>query len=309
MQLTRGLHWLLAAQGDPYAALLRGYDRIPAAALREPGVVWRSRTGAWVTAHHRTAALALAHPDLAGPPEFRDNTAAVVDRAAAQRVIDRLAVRFDLAQAARDSAIAALGGAADAVTELLPVLDAAVCPQEPGIARLLAADGDLRRTAAAVQVAATLTANAVTELLDADRWHDFAAGRLPVESVIIETLRHAPPVRLVPTTATGPVDLAGNAVPRGESLVVLLDAANRDPAVFPEPDEFVPNRFDDGGPGQVLLPNGPVAFARDHAELFLTALAERFPRLRADGPAVRARRAPVTRFPHRHPVASTEVSR
>ncbi|MCG8920595.1 hypothetical protein L6E12_33010, partial [Actinokineospora sp. PR83] len=66
-QLTRGLHWLLAAHGDAYAALLRGHQHDPAAAaaaVRAPGPVWRSRTGHWVVASHAAAAAALAHPDL-----------------------------------------------------------------------------------------------------------------------------------------------------------------------------------------------------------------------------------------------------
>jgi P450-derived glycosyltransferase activator len=58
MQLARGLQWLRAAGGDPFAALLRDHDEDQAvlyANFLGRGPIWRSPTGTWVVASHRVA--------------------------------------------------------------------------------------------------------------------------------------------------------------------------------------------------------------------------------------------------------------
>lgn len=65
LQLVQGIHWLYGAQGDPYAALLRGYGADPAdgyARARERGPLWRSRLGTWVCPDHAAATALLALP-------------------------------------------------------------------------------------------------------------------------------------------------------------------------------------------------------------------------------------------------------
>ncbi|HJP79186.1 MAG TPA: cytochrome P450 [Pseudonocardiaceae bacterium] len=55
--------------------------------------------------------------------------------------------------------------------------------------------------------------------------------RAPAEAIIAETLRHTPPVRVTKrVTATG------------DTVEINLATANRDPAVFPAPDDFDPTR-------------------------------------------------------------------
>ncbi|MCG8918358.1 cytochrome P450 [Actinokineospora sp. PR83] len=92
----------------------------------------------------------------------------------------------------------------------------------------------------------------------------------------------------MPTTTRAAVDIAGVAIAEGESVVIALCAANRDP----------------DRTGAPLLPGGPLAaplaFAEEHAGAVLGALAGP---LRQVGPAVRAGRAPVTRPLTRLPVA------
>ncbi|CAM5490814.1 hypothetical protein GCM10010329_69000 [Streptomyces spiroverticillatus] len=70
LQLVQGIHWLRGAQGDRYAALLRGYDAAGPqehyAALREAGPLWRSSLGTWVGARYGVAAELLALPAAAG---------------------------------------------------------------------------------------------------------------------------------------------------------------------------------------------------------------------------------------------------
>ncbi len=50
-------------------------------------------------------------------------------------------------------------------------------------------------------------------------------------------------------------DLCGQRVPAGSVVLLRIDSANRDPAVFDEPDCFDPARFDPGGfdPGRGAL--------------------------------------------------------
>ena len=68
--------------------------------------------------------------------------------------------------------------------------------------------------------------------------HDDAALAPFVE----ELLRHDSPLHLFERTATDDIEVAGCAVAKGEKVIVLLGAANRDPSVFAEPDVFDPRR-------------------------------------------------------------------
>ncbi|WP_143218804.1 cytochrome P450 family protein [Actinokineospora bangkokensis] len=282
-QLTRGLHWLLAAQGDALAAVLRGHQHDPAAAaaaLRAPGPVWRSRTGHWVVAARAAAATALDHPGLAQPPLA--GALSTVDVAARDAVLSGAPAEFDAADLAWRSAVAALGGdpADPEWAAAAPVLDAALAPPRPAVARALATSGVAPVAAAAARLGAALAADALALRL---------AGDGSDEAALLAAVHAGEPVvQLVLTTATTDVALAGEQVAPGESVVIALCAANRDPE----------------GAGAPLLPGGPLAaplaFAHAHAEAVLTALPES---LRPTGPAVRASRAPVTRPLVRLPVA------
>ena len=63
-----------------------------------------------------------------------------------------------------------------------------------------------------------------------------------VDRVVEEMLRHDSPLHLFERTATADVELHGVTVRRGDKVAALLGAANRDPAVFAEPDRFVADR-------------------------------------------------------------------
>jgi cytochrome P450 len=64
-----------------------------------------------------------------------------------------------------------------------------------------------------------------------------------VARLVEEMLRHDSPLHLFERTATTDVDLHGVTVREGQKVAALLGAANRDPAVFAEPDRFDPDRF------------------------------------------------------------------
>jgi cytochrome P450 len=63
-----------------------------------------------------------------------------------------------------------------------------------------------------------------------------------VERIVEEFLRHDCPLQLFERTATADVNLLGVPIAKGQKAIALLGAANRDPAVFPEPDHFDPAR-------------------------------------------------------------------
>jgi len=69
-----------------------------------------------------------------------------------------------------------------------------------------------------------------------------SGARWPTDAVLGEVLRHSPPVRASRRVARSPVELGGCQVSVGDVVVCSVDSANRDPAVFDQPDRFDPAR-------------------------------------------------------------------
>jgi cytochrome P450 len=115
-----------------------------------------------------------------------------------------------------------------------------------------------------------------------------------------ELLRYEPPVHMLPTRTTlDDIDIAGTTIPAGSPVVLVLAAGSRDPARFPEPDRFDPDRTDNqhlGFGGGIHYCFG-AALARTEAQVALPELARRLvnPRLVADPPPYRPN--PVLRGP------------
>ncbi|WP_203966116.1 cytochrome P450 [Actinocatenispora thailandica] len=115
-------------------------------------------------------------------------------------------------------------------------------------------------------------------------------GDAAVAGFVEEVLRYESPVQVLTRTAL--VDgrtVAGRPVPRGADLIVLVGAANRDPARYRDPDSFDPTRTDVrplsfGAGAHICLGNN---LARLEATVAFTRLVRRFPALAAAGPAVR----------------------
>jgi cytochrome P450 len=63
-----------------------------------------------------------------------------------------------------------------------------------------------------------------------------------VERLAEEFLRHDSPLHLFERTAKEPADVTGVHLEPGQKVAALLGAANRDPAVFADPDRFDPTR-------------------------------------------------------------------
>ncbi|AWN48421.1 cytochrome P450 [Methylobacterium terrae] len=109
--------------------------------------------------------------------------------------------------------------------------------------------------------------------------------------VIEELLRYEPPVHFRTRRALAPIPVARTVIPEGAPLVLLFAAGNRDPARFPHPDRFDPDREDNQhfGFGGALHYCVGAPLARIEAEAALTALAARLraPRLAEDPPPYR----------------------
>jgi cytochrome P450 len=68
-------------------------------------------------------------------------------------------------------------------------------------------------------------------------------------ATIQETLRLRPVIVLVIRKLTEPVELGGYELPAGASVTPSIHLMHRDPAIYPEPERFLPERFLDNPPG------------------------------------------------------------
>lgn len=111
-------------------------------------------------------------------------------------------------------------------------------------------------------------------------------------NAVEEILRYDSPVQRTGRLAHRDTEVAGLRVPAGSFIILLLGGANRDPAVFPEPDRFDIRRVEAGE--HLAFSSGVhyclgAALARVEGEVGLRALFRRFPDLALAGP------------PHRRP--------
>lgn len=103
-----------------------------------------------------------------------------------------------------------------------------------------------------------------------------------IPRAVEEMLRLSSPAQGIFRVATRDTVLGGCPLPAGARLVVMYAAANRDPAVFPGPDRYDPQRSNVRrhlafGKGTHFCPGAPVT--RIESVVALEALTARFPRL------------------------------
>ncbi len=131
--------------------------------------------------------------------------------------------------------------------------------------------------------------NAVSHVLDGALDLPALAEREElVAAVVEESLRMEPAAAVVDRYATRDVELAGGRIVHGDLVRVSLAGANRDPAVFPDPDVFDPTRANVRA--QLAFAKGPhvcvaMDLARLEARVALRTLATRLPGLRLARPA------------------------
>jgi cytochrome P450 len=134
-----------------------------------------------------------------------------------------------------------------------------------------------------------MIANALVHLLehpDVLAWIEQDRSRLA--AALEESLRLEPAAAVVDRYATADVELRDARIRQGELVRVSISAANRDPAVFADPDRFHPTRFDRRvARGHLAFAHGPhvclgVHLARLEARTALDTVLRRLPALRLD---------------------------
>jgi cytochrome P450 len=172
-------------------------------------------------------------------------------------------------------------------------------PREDLITALIAAeeDGDQLTTDEIVatcnllliaghETTVNLIANAMLAMLRHPRhWSALVTDPDRAAPIIEETLRWDPPVQMAGRFAADDLTIGDVTVPKGDTMMVLLAAAQRDPAVFDRPDAFDPDRENNRhlafGHGVHFCLGAPLA--RLEARVALSAVAARFPVARLDG--------------------------
>jgi cytochrome P450 len=128
-------------------------------------------------------------------------------------------------------------------------------------------------------------------------WQDVLAGATPTAdqlhrlpytaAVIAESMRLYPPVYVIGREATDDLELGGYRVKRGYTVLMSQWVNHRDPRYFPEPEEFRPERWENGlakripkfayypfGGGQRLCVGS--SFALMEAAIILAAVGQRY---------------------------------
>jgi cytochrome P450 len=134
-----------------------------------------------------------------------------------------------------------------------------------------------------------LIANAVLAMLrHREHWTALGKDAEIASGIVEETLRYDPPVQLVGRVAGEDMVIGDCRIPKGDTMMLLLAAAQRDPAVIDRPDEFDPGRESIRhlafGKGPHFCLGAPLA--RMEAAVALSAVTRRFPNARLAGEPV-----------------------
>ena len=131
-----------------------------------------------------------------------------------------------------------------------------------------------------------LLGNGLTILLERpDLVTALRSGQITTAAFLEEALRYESPVQVTTRVASADGLVVEDVrIPAGSDLILLLGAANRDPARYPQPDRFDPTRADNKplsfGAGQhICIGNN---LARLEASVAFPRLLDRFPGLSAD---------------------------
>ena len=155
---------------------------------------------------------------------------------------------------------------------------------------------------AGFETTVNLIGNAVSLLMQhRDQLRRLQADPSGWPNAVDEVLRYDSPVQVTVRVSNRATEVAGQHVPESRAVVLMLGAANRDPAVFTEPDRFDVTRPD--ARNHLAFSAGihyclGAQLARLEAAIALETLFERFPDLTLAGPAVRRRTRVLHGFEH-----------
>jgi cytochrome P450 len=100
---------------------------------------------------------------------------------------------------------------------------------------------------AGFETTANLIGNGTVALLrDPEAWTRLREDPALIPAAVEEMLRYDSPVQLTSRVATEDVEIAGRVIAAGRPVLVTIGGANRDPAVFEQPDRFRVDRPDPG---------------------------------------------------------------
>jgi cytochrome P450 len=144
---------------------------------------------------------------------------------------------------------------------------------------------------AGFETTVNLIGNAVALLLEhRDQLDRLIADPTGWPNAVDEVLRYESPVQVTVRVADADTTVAGQDVPAGRAVILMLGAANRDPKVFADPDRFDVTREE---ARQHLAFSAGIHYclgaqlARLEATVALQTLFERFPDLSLAGAPVR----------------------
>lgn len=135
----------------------------------------------------------------------------------------------------------------------------------------------------------SLLTNLLWRLLEVPtRWAELLADRTLVDSAIEESLRFDPPVLGMFRTSLHEVELDGVTIGAKTKIMANYGAANRDPEVFSDPDQFQLDRSRGELRQHIAFGKGPhvcpgAELSRLETRIALNTLLDRFPTLRLDG--------------------------
>lgn len=146
-----------------------------------------------------------------------------------------------------------------------------------------------------IETSEGMTTNVLAHLLaDPSSWHTVAADRSLIANAVEESLRLEPAAAQVDRFATRDIAFGGAPMERGDFVIISLAAANRDPAVFADPDRFDPSRAN--AKQHMAFAHGPhvcpgMHLARLETQAAVAAALEGLPGLRLDPTTIGPRAA------------------
>lgn len=204
-----------------------------------------------------------------------------------------IAEHFSLTEVSLDKAIVAIGEFRACVEAMVTRLRAT--GEGPELALQLLAGGDREGLTSRELVALYLLllfggTETTTNLLGSgfynlqrtDQWRDVVDDPTLVPNAVEEMLRFDPSVHFLPRFVLEDFAFERHEFHAGESVINMIGAANRDPAVFVDADRFDIRR--DNAPNHLSLAFGPhyclgAALARLEGEIVFTTLARRAPQI------------------------------
>ncbi|GAA4526448.1 cytochrome P450 [Amycolatopsis samaneae] len=188
-------------------------------------------------------------------------------------------------------------GGAEAFGELRAHIEGSVAARDPSMLTDAAAALALPEVVAnaavlmfgGIETTEGMIANVLRHLLTEPAWlAEVRADRTLVPAVVEESLRLEPAAAVVDRYATRDVELAGAPIAAGDLVTVSLTAANRDSAVFADPDVFDPRRPEPRG--QLAFAHGPhyclgADLARLETRIAVETVLDRLPGVRLAAPS------------------------